>query len=387
MLSMVRLTNASNTAAVEIPTSTLSNGIEIPLVGLGCASGVRKEHVLTALQAGYRYLDTAQAHQWGYHEEEVAEAILESTDVTRQDVFVVTKIHPENLGYVATHHAVQESLNQPGFEGYLDAVLIHKPRCWEGACKAKPDGTWQESWKALEELYDTGLVRAIGICDVDHGILDELLEQRIQPHIIQNWYDPFYQQDDLRERIQKHHILFQAYSSLGTQWKMKGLDKNPVLANVELITMAKEYQVPGPAQVVINWLTHKGISVLPASTNAQRQSQNLFTSFSFELSKEDMKWLDNLDGKAPHPSRPHRNEVSVTWSNPSDYTVNIFWLDVDRKEVAVGSIQPNQDVTMKTFDGHTFVFRTAGEMLSEQTISREEGQTQTIVVVEMEDEL
>lgn len=81
-------------------------------------------------------------------------------------IFVTTKVHPENLGYHAMKNAVQKSLALPGFEGYLDAVLIHKSRYWEGACTKEPEGTWQESWIALEEFFRQRKVRAIGICDV-----------------------------------------------------------------------------------------------------------------------------------------------------------------------------------------------------------------------------
>eukprot|EP00980_Cylindrotheca_fusiformis_P006198 scaffold1327_cov124-Cylindrotheca_fusiformis.AAC.2 len=174
----------------EFPTATLHNGIQIPLIGLGCASGVRYRHVKSALQLGYQFLDTAQAYQWGYHEDEVGKALNEFLQTTDQDtganVFLQTKIHPEDLGYEATTKAVHKSLER--LHGHVDSVLIHKPRCWEGACTRTPEGTWQDSWRALEDLYDQGLIRAIGICDVDERLLQQLLRQRIKPHIIQSTY-------------------------------------------------------------------------------------------------------------------------------------------------------------------------------------------------------
>jgi diketogulonate reductase-like aldo/keto reductase len=175
----------------EFPTATLHNGIRIPLIGLGCASGVRKSHVQSALSLGYQLLDTAQASQWGYHEDEVGRAL---TDFLKENnsanVFLQTKIHPEDLGYEATTNAVHKSLER--LNGYLDSVLIHKPRCWEGACSRKSEGTWQDSWRALEDLYDQGLIKAIGICDVDDSLLNELLRQRIKPHIIQSTFLYFF---------------------------------------------------------------------------------------------------------------------------------------------------------------------------------------------------
>ena len=169
----------------EMPTATLYNEISISLIGLGCASGVRRQHVKAALESGYKFLDTAQAYQWGYQEHEVADAVIQYLQANENaEVFVQTKVHPENLGYDTTTKMVHQSIDK--FKGHLDSVLIHKPRCWAGACSREPEGTWQDSWRALEDLYDQGLIRAIGICDVDKWLLKELLRQRIKPHIIQS---------------------------------------------------------------------------------------------------------------------------------------------------------------------------------------------------------
>ena len=191
-LSLTTEASLSHQEGEDVPSSKLHNGIEIPLIGLGCASGVRKIHVKSALDTGYRFLDTAQSYSWGYHEDEVGDALVDylasssssSSSSNDQTIFVQTKIHPQDLGYQATTRAVEKSLER--LHGHLDSVLIHKPRCWEGICKKKPEGTWQDSWRALEDLYDKGVIKAIGICDVDHQILDELLSQRIKPHIIQS---------------------------------------------------------------------------------------------------------------------------------------------------------------------------------------------------------
>lgn len=126
----------------------LSNGRGLPLLGLGCASGVRRSHVESALQLGYRLLDTAQADQWGYHEDEVGEAIQ---GLPREEIFLQSKIHPQDLGYASTKRAFQVSLDRLK-TSYLDAMLLHKPWCWPGACSREPEGTWQDSWRALEEL-------------------------------------------------------------------------------------------------------------------------------------------------------------------------------------------------------------------------------------------
>ena len=171
----------------KVPTAKLHNGIEIPLIGLGGSNGVRTEHIKSALEIGYRLVDTARGNVTGYHEEDVGVALDEYYKKRNADkVFVQTKIHPEDLGYSATINAVHASLER--LKGNLDAVLIHRAHCANNFCEREPEGTWQESWKALEDLYDEGLIKAIGICDVTYELFDELLQQRIKPHIIQSTY-------------------------------------------------------------------------------------------------------------------------------------------------------------------------------------------------------
>lgn len=388
-------TNANNSTIV-LSTTTLSNGIAIPLVGLGCASGVRQQHVETALASGYRYLDTAQSHSWGYHEEEVARALAAASPrVGRSEVFVTTKIHPQDLGTTSTRRAVERSLALPGFEGYLNAVLIHKPHCWEGACTKDPEGTWQDAWKVLEDFYRKGLVKAIGICDVSTpGFLEELLQQSVQPHIIQNWFDPFHQIPEMRQKIQQAGILFQAYSTLGTQWKYQGRETNPVMTSSLLWGLAEKYQTSSPAHVVIQWATRQSISVLPASTNAQRQVDNLQAgaaaaatkdAAAFWLTEEDMDRITALDGTAPGPAKRNANEVFVTFVNPSvDRVVDMYWLGSDNQKTSIGTIAPQESMTMTSFHGHSFVFYYHGTdfVTLKHTIDRAAGRMQTIQVDE-----
>ncbi|CAE7219223.1 yvgN [Symbiodinium sp. CCMP2456] len=290
LLSAARPTSARG---AEIPVVALRNGRRFPLLGLGCASGVRQSHVLSALEIGYRSFDTAQAYQWGYHEEEVGEAVYLS-GIPREELFLQSKIHPEDLGYAATKQALAVSLRRLNTT-YLDAILLHKPRCWPGACARHPEGTWQESWRALEDVLDDGLVRAIGICDVDEPLLEELLQQRQKPHIIQNWMDPFHQDREVRQRCREAGIQYQAYSSLGTQWvHFRGHILNPVFANQVLRTIAEQRE-GNVAQVVLAWALHHGVAVIPASTSKERQRSNL-DSFGLQLSPADVARIDGLDG-------------------------------------------------------------------------------------------
>ncbi|EED95298.1 hypothetical protein THAPSDRAFT_261394, partial [Thalassiosira pseudonana CCMP1335] len=260
------------------PTFTLSNNITIPLIGLGSASGVRYSNVQSAIDVGYKFVDTAQSSSWGYHEAEVGKAIKDAkrrwedwhSGESNGYVFVQTKIHPQDLGYGATKKAIQLSLERMEVTS-LDSVLIHKPRY---------------SWVALEEAVHDGTVRSIGICDVDNSLLDQLLTKRIGPTIIQNWFDPFHQDKELR-------LLYQAYSTLGTQWMMRGYTNNPVLNNPILKSLAKKYSVSVP-QVVIQWATRQGVMVLPASRNRSHQESNLDIS-GFRLSDAEMQSIDALD--------------------------------------------------------------------------------------------
>lgn len=351
------MATGSSSPDEDVPIATLYNGISMPLLGLGCASGVRKSHVATALETGYRLLDTAQAYRWGYHEDEVGSALTEFLADDKNDrnlVFVQTKVDPESLGYDATIRAVEKSLER--LNGHLDSVLIHKPRCWEGACSRQPEGTWQESYRALEDFYDRGVIKAIGICDVDDRLLDELLRQRIKPHIIQNWMDPLHQDKRIRERCLANGIQYQGYSTLGPQWvHFKGFTVNPVLENPVLVDIAKNHNVD-VASVVLNWALKHGISVLPASRNAGRQRSNLESgSLEIDLSEDEMTQIDNLDGKL-------EQKVQLHFENPRQDggEISTFWVASNKKdseEVFTGSIVAGGKLSLTSYHGHRFIFR------------------------------
>ena len=386
--------------SIAIPTGTLHNGVVVPLVGLGCASGVRERHVTSALEIGYRFFDTAQSYNWGYREDEVGAAIQKFRKTNpNEPVFVQTKIHPEDLGYEATKRAVQISLQRQGVET-LDSVLIHKPRCWEGACSKVPEGTWQDSWKALEEFYEAGIItKSIGICDVSSmGLLEELLSQKVKPHIIQNWMDPFHQDKAMRQRIQQNGILYQAYSSLGTQWHHhKGHSQNPVTNDPTLLEIASAHGAD-VGQVVVHWATMRhGISMLPASTNPTRQEGNLVHSFSFELTDNELDRIDALDGRAPEVKARNTNEVSVLFHSDESgndvQTIDVYWVDnhgsSQESEVHVGSVGPGKTLSLNSYHGHTFRFKDPSgnteATYRDHTIERGNG-NQQIHLIALEDD-
>eukprot|EP00927_Polykrikos_kofoidii_P078463 TRINITY_DN75283_c0_g1_i1.p1 TRINITY_DN75283_c0_g1~~TRINITY_DN75283_c0_g1_i1.p1 ORF type:complete len:448 (-),score=66.03 TRINITY_DN75283_c0_g1_i1:23-1174(-) len=334
--------------------------VPYPMLGLGCSSGIRYEHVQTAIQNGYRLFDTAQAYVWGYHEDEVGNAVADS-GLDREEFYLQTKIHPEDLGYQATLRAFNMSLQRLRSD-YVDSLLLHKPRCWEGACQKTPEGTWQDSWRALEELYDKKLVRAIGICDVDQAIFAELMHQRIKPHVIQNWVDPFHQDRDMRRLCKDNGVVFQGYSTMGPQWvHFKGFSTNPVLTSPVVLAIAEKHR-RSPSQVVLRWATQRGVAVIPASRNSGRQIEN-FNSLDFDLIEEDLQAIDDMDGRVPQA--PHRvdTQPTVTFVNYLQDTVEAYWVN-GKQKVQVGSVGAGgRDLSISTHVGHQFVFESPNKQI------------------------
>jgi len=346
----------------------LHNGVKAPKLGLGCASGVRQAHVRSALEEGYRLLDTAQATKWGYSEGDVGNAVLES-GLPREEVFIQTKIFPEDLGYQSTLRAFQNSLTNLKTT-WVDSLLIHKPRCWGDVCKRAPEGTWQDSWRALEELYDQGVVKAIGICDVDHGMMDQLLKMRVKPHIIQNYMDPFHQDTAIRKRCAEEKIFYQAYSTLGTQWRARGFERNPVLEDRRLGDIAEAHQCT-VAEVVLSWALGRGAAVIPASRSRERQRANL-RSLQLQLSPEEVASIDALDGML-------ESMQTLTVRNDVTTPVEVFWVD-GGQETKIDVIAPKGEKDQSTYHGHLFRFKSEGRVVMEHRVDLGAGRRFTVVV-------
>jgi len=422
-IDMDKKKDAASAAAIQIPTGTLYNGHVVPLVGLGTCSGVRGAHVFNALQLGYTFIDTAQSYNWGYHEDEVGTALSDYRQLAQHKkendnssgngnastpVFIQTKIHPEDLGTVSTRNAIELSLQRLQVPT-IDSVLIHKPHCWEGACTKQPEGTWQDAWKILEEYYEKGIItKSIGICDVSsEKFLNELLSQKIKPHIIQNWFDPLHQDTQMRHKIQQAGILYQGYSSLGTQWKYKQTGsnpKNPVLNHHVLKEIAmnhNRYKTTAEssnvdvdvAQVIINWATtHHQISILPASSNSRRQEHNLWNSFRFTLTKEELKEIDALDGSSPDAEDDKDTtsgaavvQFDLDPASLSTVMIDVYWVGNENNEVHAGVLSKDKSsVLSNTFYGHTFRFRDHQNNKTvihpDFIIKRKNGRTQTHMV-------
>ena len=332
----LRLWHVTTMATAAVPaaipandTVTLSNGVKMPLVGFGCAGRLGRGPLKLALDAGYQLFDTSQAAEW-YIEEELGAALNQSS-VRREELFLTTKLHPRDLGESSTLRAFPSSLSKLQ-TSYVDAFLLHYPRCFGNLCGGshQPSGTWRESWRAMESLYERGLIRALGVSNFSPEELRELLSMaRIGPHVVQSWMDPLSQARRLREVCTAHGVLFQAYSTLGTQWAGQGVRINPILRHPVLAEIGREVD-RSPAQVALRWALQHGAAVIPRSTKPKNMAANL-RLFDFALSSQHMAAIDALDGTDPHsvhapppPPRTCEDETDAcgAWADAGECDTN-----------------------------------------------------------------
>ncbi|GMA47869.1 aldo/keto reductase [Tetragenococcus muriaticus] len=266
-------------------TYTLSNGVEIPIVGFGTwqtpDGEVAESSVLSALNAGYRHIDTAAIYG---NEESVGRAIAKS-EVPREELFVTTKLWNANHSYDLAKEAIDGSLERLGLN-YIDLYLIHWPNPSEfrDHWKEANAGTWQ----AMEEAVYAGKIRSLGVSNFLSHHIDALLETaNIKPVANQIFLNPSDQQKDLVAYNKEHDILSEAYSPLGTG-KIFDVPELNVLANVYNKTIA---------QIVLRWSLQHGFLPLPKSVHEDRIIENT-EIFDFELSDKDMQAIDGLEGTA-----------------------------------------------------------------------------------------
>jgi diketogulonate reductase-like aldo/keto reductase len=251
----------------------LNNGTEIPLFGFGTyqiRGHAAKESVLSALEAGYRHIDTAAAYG---NEKETGQAIKES-GVSRNQIFVTTKLWNEDQGYDSAFEAFENSLESLD-TNYIDLYLLHWP----------VTGKRIESWKALEKIAASGRCHAIGVSNFTIPHLEELLENcKITPAINQVEFNPFLYQKDLWDYCRTNNITLEAYTPLS---RGKKLD-HPVLRD-----LSGRYHKT-PAQIILRWFIEHEIIVIPKSSNKKRIIENS-QIFDFTISQQDMKKLDSLN--------------------------------------------------------------------------------------------
>ncbi len=259
---------------------TFSNGVKIPVVGFGTwqvSPDEAYESVRSALEVGYRHIDTAAAYE---NEAEVGQAITDS-GIRREEIFVTTKLWNAVRGYKETLQAAKESMEKLQVE-YLDLYLIHWPnpaahRHWWKEANA-------ESWKAMEELYENGLIKAIGISNFEERHIEALLASaQVIPHTNQIRLFAGEQQRTLVAYCRNIGMITEAYSPLG----VGGILSNEVIGRI-----AKETKRT-PAQVALRYNLQKDHVVLPKSVHRDRMTENL-NLFDFELSREQMISLDAL---------------------------------------------------------------------------------------------
>lgn len=269
----------------------LGNGVKMPLLGYGVYQVTKDECercVRDALEVGYRLIDTAQSY---FNEEEVGAAIAKS-GIAREEIFLTSKVWLEHYGYEACRASVEESLRKLQTD-YVDLMLLHQPF-----------GDAYGAWRALEDLYEEGKIRAIGISNF---YVDRMVEfanfNRIRPMVNQMETNPLCQQVELKQWADKYGIQLEAWAPFGEG--RGGLFENGVLEGIG----AKHGKTA--AQVMLRWNIQRGVVVLPKSVHRERMEQN-FDVFDFALTDEDMAAIAALDTKKSQ-FFDHRDPAMVEW--------------------------------------------------------------------------
>ncbi len=255
---------------------TLSNGVKMPRLGYGVYQVSKDECercVLDALKVGYRHIDTAQSY---FNEEEVGSAI-EKSGIPREEIFLTTKVWIEHYGYEETKKSILVSMKKLKTD-YIDLVLLHQPFA-----------DYYAAWRALEDLYTQGKIRAIGISNFyPDRMIDICSFSRIKPMVNQVETHPFNQQIEAQKWMKKYGVQIEAWAPLAEC--RNGLLENSVLADI-----SKKYGKT-VAQVILRWELQRGIVIIPKSTHIERMKEN-FNIFDFTLSDDDMKEIEKLDTK------------------------------------------------------------------------------------------
>lgn len=270
----------------------LHNGVEIPQEGFGVFQvsdlHVCEQAVSDAITTGYRLIDTASS----YKNETAVGAAIHKSGVPREDFFVTSKAFINEMGYERTKEAFHRTLYNLGFD-YLDLYLIHMPF-----------GDYYGAWRAMEELYKEGRIRAIGVSNFQSDrIIDLCYTAEIKPMVNQLELHPFYQRDDELAILREYNIMPQAWAPFAEG--MNGMFTNPVLKGIA------EWYGKTVAQVILRWNVQRGVGIIPKSVHRNRMEENL-DIWNFELSAEDMRQIAALDLDCPQmldprkPSEVHR---------------------------------------------------------------------------------
>ena len=276
----------------------LNNDMKIPCVGFGTYKAANNVEILkTAIEAGYRYFDTASFYQT---EDFLGQAIRES-NLPREDFFLVSKMWKDEMGYQQTKDALEKSLKRLGTD-YLDIYLIHWPRP-SADCE-----NWKEldleTWRAMEELQKEGKIRGLGLSNfLPHHIKNILENGTVKPVVNQLELHPGYMQQAAVQYCKEHGIQMQAWSPIG---------RRRILEDGLILELAGKYQV-SPAQLCLRFLLQNDIIPLPKSSSMERMKQNM-DLFHFEISEEDVSRLATMpqagwSGEHPDPELAQKNVV------------------------------------------------------------------------------
>lgn len=271
---------------------TLNNGIEMPILGFGVFQVTDlaecERSVLDAINTGYRLIDTAASY---FNEEAVGNAI-KSSGVPREDLFITTKVWIQTNGYDGTISAFEDSLSKLQLE-YLDLYLMHQPY-----------GDVYGTWRAMQDLYKEGRVKAIGVSNFHPDrLIDLIVHNEIVPAVNQIETHPFHQQIETQQFLQENGVQIQS-------WGPFAEGKNGIFQNDLLLSIGNKYNKT-VAQVILRWLTQRGVVAIPKSVKKERMAEN-FNIFDFSLSAEDMEAIKALDTKASQ-FFDHRDPAMVKW--------------------------------------------------------------------------
>lgn len=271
---------------------TLNNGVEMPILGFGVFQISDQEEcqrsVLDALETGYRLLDTAAS----YGNEEAVGGAIKKSDIPREELFVTTKLWVEDASYDRTNVAFERSLSKLQLD-YLDLYLIHQPY-----------GDVFGAWRAMEELYQAGKIRAIGVSNFHPDrVMDFLVHNDVAPAVNQIETHPFHQQIEAQAFLQENGVQIES-------WGPFAEGKNNIFRNEVLGGIANVHD-KSVAQVILRWLTQRGVVVIPKSVRKDRMAENI-DIFDFELSGEEMDLIRSLDTRQTL-FFDHRDPAMVKW--------------------------------------------------------------------------
>ena len=272
---------------------TLSNGVEMPVIGFGVFQIPAEESeqaVSTALEVGYRHLDTAAS----YRNEEAVGRAISSSGIPREQLFVTTKLWIQSGGEDATKRAFDRSLQRLGLE-YVDLYLIHQPL-----------GDYYSEWRAMQEIYQDGRAKAIGVSNFYPDRLVDLFEHNeVTPAVNQIETHPFFQRTADHELMAEHGVVHESWGPFAEG--RNGLFTDPTLSGIG------QAHGKAVAQVVLRWMVQRDVVVIPKSVKRERMEQN-FDIFDFELSAEEMQRIAGLDG-GHSLFFDHRDPAIVAWLN------------------------------------------------------------------------